>query len=118
MKILLSLGVTVAIHVLLGWEWTLLGGVLSGWLSPARGWLKGMGAVGGAWALYVIIDWLAAPEAVSKMLDTFGQIMGNLPGALVVVLTILIGCLLGMFGGLIGSSLSHLKTGPQKTHAN
>ena len=117
MIILLSLIITLTLHVLLGWEWTLVGGILCGWFSPERGWLKGMGVVGSAWALYVAFDWFDAPEAVTKMLGTFGQIIGNLPGLLVVVLTIFIGCLLGVFGGLIGSSLTHLLQANRPTKA-
>ena len=103
MFLFLSLAVTVAIHLFLGWEWTILGGILCGWLVSDRAWLKGAIAVGGAWGVQILIDWLAAPGPVGTMLHTVGQILGNMPAALVVGVTIAIGCLLGYFGGLIGS---------------
>ena len=108
MLILLAFAVTIALHLLLGWEWTLLGGVLCGWLLPERSWLGGMMAVGGAWAAHVFFDWVAAPESVGRMVSDVGQIMGNLDGPLIVVLTVSIGCLLGLLGGLIGGQLKHI----------
>ena len=112
MRIIICFGVTLAIHTFLGWEWTLLGGVLCGWMLPRSAWLKGMAVVGADWAAYAAYAWIVSPEPVENMLHTVGQIIGNLPAGLVVVLTIAIGCLLGCVGGLIGSQLAHLVRKP------
>ena len=117
MRVLLCAAVTIAIHLLLGWEWTILGGLLCGWLLPERGGWWGMAAVGGAWAVLVAFNGLAAPGPVGSMLQTTGTILGNLPAWLVVVLTVLIGILLGGLGGAIGSRLTRLApAAPTETH--
>lgn len=64
--------------------------------------------MGAGWAILVLIDYLAAPEPITRMLDITGQILGNLPSPIVVVLTVFIGFVLGSLGGLFGVQLAQL----------
>ena len=108
MKVVLATITSILLHVLFGWEWTVLAGVLCGWLVVKRGWLWGLVSVAGGWGLIVLYDYYSAPAPIGRMLDATGQILGNLPGWVVVVLTVLIGGLIGMLGGLAGSQFRQL----------
>ena len=108
MKIAASIGASVLLHWLLGWPWTILAGVLCGFLVVRRYGLWSSLSVAAGWAIFVIFDYVAAPEATANMLDVTGQILGNLPGFMVVVLTIAIGALLGLLGGLVGRPLARI----------
>ena len=101
---------SILAHVVLGWEWSVLGGITYGAIISLRNVRQGailtsiLGAlcVGGAWGLLVAFNVVVAKDATWKMLDTMGQIFGNLPGSLIVVLTILIGSILGVLGAILG----------------
>ena len=106
MTIVVCAAISVFVHLVLGWQWTMLAGILCGVLMPARGWLWGFVSVAAGWGVLVLIDYLSAPAPIMRMLDMTGQILGNMPGAMVVALTILIGGILGFLGGLVGGQLS------------
>lgn len=110
--LLLTIVMALAVHLTLGWAWTLGAGVLGGALAARRGWLVGALGVGLSWTVLVVYSAVAAPEPFAILLDTLGGILGNTPGALAVALTLLIGVLLGALGGIIGSQLGALTAGP------
>lgn len=103
--------VSLVLHVVLGWGWTILGGVLVGAWVRRRGWLLGMVAVGLDWLLLVVYSWWAAAEAFGRMVAAVGELFGNMPGAAVVACTLSIGLLLGAVGGALGARLRRLVTG-------
>ncbi len=109
--------ISVALHVLLGWMWTLGAGVVGGLWAQRNGWLVGGAGVGLGWAAAVIYSLWVAPASMRILLDTlaqlFGQMSGNFPDGLVVGATILIGAVLGALGGVIGAQLR-----PQATPAD
>lgn len=108
MKVVLATVISILLHVVLGWEWTVLAGALCGWLVAGRGWLWGLVSIAAGWGLIVLYDYFTAPASTGRMLEATGQIFGNLPGWVVVVLTILIGGVIGMLGGLAGSQFRQL----------
>ncbi len=108
MIIVVCTGFAVLLHLVLGWQWTMLAGILCGMMMYRWGGFGGFVSVASGWGILVLINYLAAPEPVGRMLHITGGILGNLPGAAVVVLTLVIGGLIGLIGGLIGIQLARL----------
>lgn len=108
MRIALCFLAALLFHVLLGWEWSLLGGVFCGMMIAKKPGLWGAMCVGGAWLLLAVFNLLWARDAVLEMITVTGQIMGNLPGFVIVLLTVLIGSALGFVGALAGTKLVQL----------
>lgn len=103
MKIFVTFGLSLLLHVLLGWGFTLGAGVVGGFWAVRRGWLVGTLGVGLGWLALLLYNAVVAPEALERMTTTMGGLLGNLPGSVVVGLTLLIGLLLGGLGGAIGT---------------
>lgn len=108
-KTLTTAIVSVVLHVLVGWMWTLGAGVLGGAWARSNGWLVGGTGVGIGWTAAVVYTTYTAPAPTRILLDTlgqlFGQMLGNMPDGLLVAVTILIGAVLGVLGGVIGTQL-------------
>ena len=105
---LLAVVVALGAHVLLGWEWTLLGGIVCGLLASKRPLLCGSLAGGLAWLVLLGWNLAVAREPVVRMLTTIGRMFGGLPGWVVGLVTILIGVLLGLGGALAGNALRRM----------
>lgn len=99
---------TVLLHVLLGWEWTILAGVAAGYVYDRRGWLLGALIVAADWLLLVLFNVLVDARAIGAMTAAVGSILGNMPSFAVVAMTLCIGFLLGLLGGAAGTQLRHL----------
>lgn len=95
----------VVLHVLLGWAWTFVAGLVGGGMGPRRGWVVGALGVLLDWLLLVVYNGAVAASAVQEMARVFGALIGNLPGAAVVCATLLVGAVLGALGGALGSAL-------------
>jgi hypothetical protein len=108
MIFLASLIVALALHVLLGWPWSILGGAVAGFASARTGWLVGAVAVGLSWSILVTYNFAVAPAEISRFLAITGGVLGNMSGPLVVVVTVSIGALLGLLGGTIGGLANRL----------
>lgn len=108
MKLLVTVILAFALHLLLGWAWTILAGIVVGVWQGRRGWLVGAAGVGLSWLGLVVYNLVVAPGPVGRMADTLGGILGNLPGFAVMALTVLIGVLLGVVGGGLGTRLGLL----------
>ncbi len=100
--------VALVLHLVLGWPFSVAGGVVAGYLAVDKGWLWGGAAVGFSWALLVTYNFVVANGPVSRMIDIMAQILGNMPEVMFVVLTILIGCALGVCGGLVGAQTARI----------
>jgi hypothetical protein len=103
---------SIVLHVLLGWMWTLGAGLVGGLWAGRHGWFVGGVAVGTGWTAAVVYSVVVAPASTRILLDTlaqlFGQMLGNIPDGLIVALTIFIGTLLGVLGGMLGTQLRGL----------
>ncbi len=108
MKTFVTCIVALALHLTLGWAWTLLAGIAGGAWSGRGGWRTGAAGVALAWAALVGYNLIVATGPVWQMLYTMGELLGGLPGAAVVLLTVLLGGVLGVLGGLIGSQAVQL----------
>ncbi|PSQ98838.1 MAG: hypothetical protein BRD48_05940 [Bacteroidetes bacterium QS_9_68_14] len=102
MKTLATFLLALAVHLTLGWAWTLAAGIAGGAWARQRGWLVGLVGVAAAWAALVAYNFAAAPNATTRMARTVGALLGNLPGWATVLATVLMGALLGTTGGFIG----------------
>lgn len=109
MKIAVTTAVSLALHLTLGWAWTLLAGVAGGVWAGRRGGVVGGAGVGLGWLLLVIYNFAVAAPAVRAMTATMGGILGNLPAWAVVALTLLVGVMLGATGGVLGARLARVR---------
>lgn len=108
MKTLATFALALALHLLLGWAWTLGAGIVGGAWAARRGWLVGAAGVALGWAALVVYNFIAAPDATVRMARTMGGLLGNLPGVVTVLATVLIGAALGAAGGFVGQQARRL----------
>lgn len=108
MRIALCIAASLLFHIVLGWEWSLLGGIFCGMMTAKNPGLWGGICVGSSWMILVAFNLIRAREAVLEMITVTGQIVGNLPGFVIVLLTVLIGSALGFVGALVGGKLVQL----------
>ena len=110
MKIFVTALFAVGLHFLVGWEWTVLAGVVAGvWSSSSlRAGVIGAGGVALGWAVFVVYTAAVAPASFRILLDTMGSLSGNIPGEALVGMTVLLGGVLGALGGGIGAMLRPL----------
>jgi hypothetical protein len=106
LRILLTTVFSLVAHLLLGWAWTLGAGILGGALADRGGWLVGAIGVGLGWAILTVYNFVVAAAPSRILVNTLGQLFGNIPPALVVGATVLIGVVIGGLGGTIGQLLS------------
>jgi hypothetical protein len=109
-RILVTAVVSLLLHLVLGWAWTLGAGLVGGALVDRRGWLVGAAGVALGWGALVAYSALVAPESVGALLDILGGLFGNIPRALVVVCTVFAGALLGGLGGILGTAARQVRT--------
>ena len=116
MRFIGSMIISLAAHLLLGWSWSIAGGITCGyWLGNKQGvgralitGLMGALCVSISWAVLIIYNIVVAQEETLKMFDIMGGILGNLDGSLIVVLTIIIGAGLGLLGALVGNQVRRI----------
>ncbi len=108
MKILTTAIVALALHLTLGWAWTLGAGIAGGAWAVRRGWLVGAAGVALEWAALVGYNLIVAAGPVRELARVLGGLLGNLPGWVVVLLTVLLGAALGALGGFIGTQAARL----------
>lgn len=108
LRIISLIILSLVLHFLLGWEWTIIAGVAAGLWFSTSGWLLGGVAVGAGWLLLVAYNYVIDARAIGVMTETVGSIMGNLPGWAVVGITLLMGLAIGVLGGAAGSQIRKL----------
>lgn len=101
MVIIIVALLSVVLHVSIGWEATMLAGILGGVWGHDR-WPKAAAGVLLGWILLVLYTPIVAPAAFRVLLDTLSAFGGNIPGAVVVGLTVFLGGVLGGVGAGIG----------------
>ena len=109
-RILTGFMVSIALHLLLGWAWTIGGGIAVGLYRVDRAWLMGGISVGFGWAVFVAHAFLVSPEPTMRLLGIMGAIFGDVPGIFILIGTILVGILLGIAGGALGASMNPILT--------
>lgn len=127
-RIFATAALALALHLVLGWAWTVVAGFAAGfWVvlrAPAggslgrHGWLVGTLGVGIEWAALVLYNFIVAGGAIGRMVHTVGGLLGNLPGFAVVLLTVLLGAVLGAVGGLAGAQAARLFSKSEQRRAH
>lgn len=108
MKTLVTALLSLALHVLLGWMWTVLAGAAGGAWAVRRGWLTGAAGVALGWGVLLAYNLLFFQDETARMAVTVGAILGNLPGFAIVVASLLIGAVLGALSGFVGAQAARL----------
>lgn len=109
-RTVVGLGIAMILHLLLGWAWSIGGGIAVGLYCRSRAWLAGGTAVGLCWTLFIVHAFIVAPAPTIRLMAIMGAMFGNLPGALIPVFTVLAGVFLGVAGGLLGASVNPVLT--------
>ena len=105
--ILVGTLLSLVTHLVLGWAWTMLAGLVAGFLVERRRWLAGGLAVGLAWGLLIAHSFAVAPAPTWRMITFTGSLFGGLPGPVVPIATVLIGVAFGTVGSLLCTPLLH-----------
>lgn len=103
--VLLTAAVSLVLHLLVGWEATVVAGGVGGLWAVRRGWLVGAVGAATAWLILVVYSLSVSPVSVRLLLETVGALGGNIPGEALVVGTIMLGGILGALGGSLGELL-------------
>ncbi len=114
-KLIVVLALSLVLHLLLGWMWTAVAGIVAGLWTRRYGWLIGSVGVALGWAVLVAYSFYVAPYPTSEMARIFGAIVGNLPAAVTVAATIVIGGVIGGLGGATGNLIA--ASLPRRAHA-
>ena len=105
MRFLIPVAVTLVIHLVLGWRWDLLGGVVAGWMWIDGGWWRGAASVGAVWLGLVMYTLIVATGPTLELHSVLAGMAGDMPSWSVPLIVVLIGILIGAVGGSIGTRL-------------
>lgn len=92
----------ISVHLLFGWQATLLAGIPVGLLRRRHALVLGAAGVGLGWLLLVGYNLAVASHETVRMLHFMGSLLGNMPVPGVVAVTMLLGGVLGLLGSWIG----------------
>jgi MFS-type transporter involved in bile tolerance (Atg22 family) len=101
------------LHLLLGWQFAVLGAILGGYLSPASGWKTGLTALFAIWCGLMLWNYFMAPQSIQTLFSTMSGILGGLPSFAFPMLTLLVASVLGALGGSFGAQLAQKRTSLQ-----
>lgn len=104
-KLLGTLVLVAAAHVLIGWWATPFAALVGGVWKGRGGWWLGAMALVVEWGAWVAYSYLVNPAPFGRMTATMGAILGNLPSAAIVAATLFMAALLGLLGGLAGTQV-------------
>ncbi len=93
----------LAVHLVIGWAWTLVVAIGVGFWHGRGGWLVGAASVGLSFVILIAYNFVVAPAPVGRMGEVMGGILGGLPAPAIFIGTGLIGFLIGTAGGGLGS---------------
>ena len=100
---IIGVATAIVLHFFLGWQFSVIGAMVAGFFSTGSSWKAGMMALGTAWGLLVLYNFMVAPSESITFIELVGALFGGMPGFVVVVLTVAIGMVLGAAGGWAGS---------------
>ncbi len=109
-KVILGIFLAILLHVVFGWQWSIVAGAVVGWWIIRKGWLFGALTVGCAWSILVAYNYVVAPESFGRLTSTLSGFVPGAPAWSIPVATILIGTLLGAVGGFLGQAVVPLGT--------
>lgn len=95
----------LVVHLLWGWQLTVLAAIFGGLWKGRGGWWIGGAGVGLSWGILVMVSFIAAPRPTLRMIETVADILGGFPAPFTVVVTVLFGVLIGTAGGGLGTQL-------------
>jgi len=96
--------ICLAAHIVLGWEYGVVGAIFVGWAAENGGFKLGAMTMGISWSILIGYNFIiAGPESV-KMIKVMASIMGDLPGFATIVITLGVSLVLGGIGGLSGAA--------------
>jgi len=107
--LLLTMLLSLLLHLLLGWQWTILAALPIGFFRPRRAWIIGAAGVALGWSILIGYSLVVAARPTLRMLQFVGSLFGNLPAPAVVAVTALVGGILGLLGAWIGRSAADLR---------
>ncbi len=93
---------SVGLHLVLGWEATVIAGVVAGCSVDRAGWVLGACGTALGWAGLVCYSAFVSPASFRVLLDTLAAFAGTIPGSAFVGATVFLGSVLGALGGGIG----------------
>lgn len=102
---IIGLVVAYLCHLTLGWQYSVIGAIVAGFLAPKKGVRAGALSLGLGWGLLIIFNFVVATPETVEMTRIMAALLGGLPSFVTVLLTLLIGLLLGTIGGWVGSAL-------------
>ncbi len=115
MIILLTAALALILHLLLGWPWVVLAGIVAGVLKGRWGGLHGALGVGLSWGMLLMQRLLETPAETGRLLGIMGDLFQG-SSFFVIGLSLCIGLLIGALGGVIGTQL-RLLVRPQSDNA-
>ena len=98
----------LALHITLGWAWTMIAGIIGGFGAQDRGWLVGALGVGLSWLLIILWNLFFVGGHLASMVQALGAGLGNVPGVVLVAVSLMVGVILGALSGYLGQSISAL----------
>ncbi|MEO1727022.1 MAG: hypothetical protein AAFR95_08325 [Bacteroidota bacterium] len=103
--VLFTATVALALHVILGWAWSVLGAVLGGFVMGRGGSVVGALGLVLPWSALVLWNLAFFGPEMARMTEAVGSLLGGLPSFVVPLLTLVSAFVLGTLGGLTGASL-------------
>ena len=106
---LLSAGTALLLHLILGWQFAVIGAVVAGALFNEKPIWAGVLTMVVCWGGLVIYNFTVATEETMKMVGIMAALIGDIPPFMTVGLTVLIAAILGAAGGWLGAALFRKK---------
>lgn len=106
-RIAVAVGVIVALalHVMLGWMWSVAGSLVAGFMVSKRSAWSGALTLIVSWALLIGWNMAVAPAENLNMMETMAELLGGMPGFVIPFATLLIAAVLGLAAGALGGAL-------------
>ncbi|GAB5519254.1 MAG: hypothetical protein RhofKO_15050 [Rhodothermales bacterium] len=111
--LIIGIALSIVLHLLLGWAWTIIAAVAGGYLAHRGGWWVGMLTLLVGWGSLLLGFTLLDGQSVRATMEIMGGILGGVPGLAVVIAPLLIASILGVLGGAAGSAAAYLRHGEQ-----
>ena len=105
LSLVVGLVVALTLHIFFGWMWGLAGSLVAGFLANKKPAVNGALTLMGAWGILIGWNMAVAPAENLNMMDTMGNLLGEMPGFVIPLSTLLIAGLLGLVAGALGASL-------------